>query len=257
MDTEPHFPLDSFDEFQVEERVFPSYTKGEERKAWNGAKEWFNSEFIIGKEVDSHHISSTTTTHANLGNSTSPPSVAIPGSTQFRNIPIEHRGITRTQLKAIQANIERRCIKEKWKRHVWENGKRTNKYVNLTPDTVNLHDINGYIIKPFTKLTGKSFIESLPSTAGWQSPRWFVSHTWSETFCHTMTCIEQHGTDFLNNKSFHDEARGGSMTLETPVWICAFANNQNDLGADIVDDPTETGFAKAMKEAETLRPPRN
>jgi len=39
------------------------------------------------------------------------------------------------------------------------------------------------------------------------------------------------------------------MTADTPIWICAYGNNQWDL-SDITIDPRESGFTKAMKEAE-------
>ena len=37
------------------------------------------------------------------------------------------------------------------------------------------------------------------------------------------------------------------MTLDTPIWICAHANNQHRLEDDITVDPRDSGFEKAMK----------
>jgi len=162
------------------------------------------------------------------------------GSTKITPMPVELRGITLRQLRAIIANVERRCKKEEWKD--W-NGNL------LTPETVTLHDINKYIIKPYTKESESSFVETLPSTAGEQPPRFFVSHTWGETFFHTMDCIEQMVKDFKNNVKANDDKRGGGMTEDTPIWICAFANNQHDLDNAITADPSESGFAKAMEVA--------
>jgi hypothetical protein len=150
---------------------------------------------------------------------------------------------TLRQLLTIEANVERRCEKEEWKD--W-------KGTLLTPEKVNMYDVNKYIIKPYTKESKSSFVETLPSTAGTQPPRFFVSHTWGETFFHTMDCIEQMVRDFsLNETNFlylqHDR-KGGGMTEDTPIWICAFANNQHDL-EDATADPSKSGFAKAMEVA--------
>ena len=37
------------------------------------------------------------------------------------------------------------------------------------------------------------------------------------------------------------------MTIDTPVWVCAYANNQHRLEDDITVDPRDSGFAKAME----------
>ena len=167
------------------------------------------------------------------------------GSAKITPMPVELRGITLRQLRAIKANMERRCEEEGWKD--WKKN-------ILTPEKVTLHDINNYIIKPYTEASESSFVETLPSTAGTQTPRFFVSHTWGETFYHTMDCIEQMVKDFkVNNQSDDNGAqdkKGGGMTQDTPIWICAFANNQHDLKAAITADPSESGFAKAMEVAD-------
>jgi len=159
------------------------------------------------------------------------------GSVDITTMPIEFRGITLRQLRAIIINVKRRCAEEGWKDY---NGNR------LTPETVTLHDINTYIIKLYTEASKSSFVETLPSTDGTQPPRFFVSHTWGETFFHTMDCIEQMFKDFKTNYTDSHDKRGGGMTEDTPIWICAFANNQHDLENAITADPSESGFAKAM-----------
>jgi len=153
---------------------------------------------------------------------------------------IELRGITLRQLRATRENVKRRCEKEGW----------TDYEGNLlTPETVTLHDVDKYITMPYTKESESSFVETLPSTAGTQPPRFFVSHTWGETFFHTMDCIEQMFKDFkVNDNGSHDK-KGGGMTEDTPIWICAFANNQHDLKSAITTDPSESGFARAMEVA--------
>ena len=44
-----------------------------------------------------------------------------------------------------------------------------------------------------------------------------------------------------------DEDRGDGMTEDTPLWICAFANNQHNLKSEITTNPADLVFAKAMK----------
>ena len=120
----------------------------------------------------------------------------------------------------------------------------------LTPEKVTMHDINTYIIKPpYTKESESSFVETLPSTAGTQPPRFFVSHTWGGTFFHTMGYIEQMFEDFKENWRQGHDKKGGDMTEDTPIWIYAFANNQHDLKNAITVNPSESGFAKAMEVA--------
>jgi len=155
----------------------------------------------------------------------------------------EFNGITPRQLRAVMAMIVRRCEKEEW---------RDFKGNLLTPDKVTLYEVNRYVIKPFTIETQSSFVQSLPSTAGPQPPRFFVSHWWGETVSDFMKCIEQAIIDFrVNDSDYGDQdSRGGGMTEDTPIWICAYANNQWLLSGDITKDPKESGFTKAMEVAE-------
>ena len=55
--------------------------------------------------------------------------------------------------------------------------------------------------------------------------------------------------DFNRNESSREDhdAKGGGMTEDTPIWICAFANNQHNLNAEIPSNPADSAFAKAMK----------
>jgi hypothetical protein len=55
--------------------------------------------------------------------------------------------------------------------------------------------------------------------------------------------------DFKENHNDIHDKRGGGMTEDTPIWICAFANNQHDLKNAITADPSKSGFAKAMEVA--------
>jgi len=150
---------------------------------------------------------------------------------------VQNRGITIRQLRGVWANIDRRCVQEEW---VDFEGNL------LSPKDVTLYDVNKYVIMPFTVTSQESFVSSLPSTAGAQPPRWFVSHWWGEAVFDFISCIEQHARDFGQNRYDETDKRGGGMNMDTPIWICAYANDQWHLSGDITDDPKESGFSKAM-----------
>jgi len=165
-----------------------------------------------------------------------------PSPSNGSSIPLaEYRGITLRQLRAVVANIQRRCVPEGWKN---EEGKL------LTPETVSFHHANKYVIKPFTVETKKSFITSLPSTAGPQPPRFYVSHWLGQPVKECVSSIEQFFIDFMENNNDETDRRGGGMREDTPIWICAFANNQWVLGEDTREDAKELSFTRAMKIAD-------
>jgi len=153
---------------------------------------------------------------------------------------IEYRGITLRQLRAIEANIKRRCIKEKWLNY---EGKL------LTPKEVTLYDTDKYVIKPFTMKQRQSFVTSLPSTAGNQPPRWVASHWWGQPIMELIQCIEQFIRDFGINFYDDEDSRGGGMSADTPIWIWAYANNHWERSNN-VKDPKDLGICKASEIAE-------
>ncbi len=159
--------------------------------------------------------------------------------TSFRSIPVEMRGITLRQLRAIFANASRRCVEEKWV------DLSSNKRV--TPKNMNLYHINDYVIKPFSESCKESFVEILPSTNGTQPSRFFISHSWSDSFGNILACIEQMVIDFRKNCDDEDDAKGGGMTEDTPLWFCAFALNQWAMNEAIATNPMLSPFLKAME----------
>jgi len=154
--------------------------------------------------------------------------------------PVQFNGITVRQLRAIWANISRRCVPEGWTDH---------KNNLLKPEDVSLYDVDKHIIRPFTVEKEVPFVEMLPSTAGPQPPRFFISHWWGEPVRDFILCLERAILDFRKNRDDEDERRGGGMSADTPVWVCAYANNQWALGEDIPDDPNQLGFTRAMEVA--------
>lgn len=154
---------------------------------------------------------------------------------------MKYSAITAHQLLAVQANIKRRCVKEKWKNFKGE---------LLTPETVSLYDVNKYIILPYTVQSGQSIVNTLPSTGGSQPPRLFVSHWWGEPVADFIRCVEQLLRDFSCNYKEEHDRNGGGITADTPIWLCAYANNQWLLDEAITEDPSESSFTKAMEVAE-------
>ncbi len=151
----------------------------------------------------------------------------------------EERGITLRQLRAIQANIERRCVDERW---VDSRGDM------LTPKTVTFWDVNKYVTRPFTYKSKRSLVEDLPSTAGSQPPRWYVSHTWDGTFDEFLECLTKHIEDHSENENDDQERKGGGMNEDTPIWVRAFAMNHWDSTDDVSN--VITSSFNAMKLAD-------
>ena len=64
-----------------------------------------------------------------------------------------------------------------------------------------------------------------------------------------MDCIEQHRKDFKRNHMPHHKVRGAGMTPDTPLWICAYANNQWNLNEASMENPGDSAFVRAMEVA--------
>uniref|UniRef100_A0A6S8A2X7 Uncharacterized protein n=1 Tax=Aplanochytrium stocchinoi TaxID=215587 RepID=A0A6S8A2X7_9STRA len=137
----------------------------------------------------------------------------------------EHRAITLKELLQVKQMVDERCEKEKWVSFLGE---------KLTPEKVNLYDVNKYIILPVTVKRQCSFVEMVAT--GPRQPKWFVSHWWGEPIYAFIRCVQQHAEDH-------------KLGEDTPYWICAYANNQWDL-AGVNDELESTPFFKAMELSE-------
>ena len=125
----------------------------------------------------------------------------------------ELRGITIPQLQMIMNEIHRRCLVENWTGVRCDSNGVTST-VPITPETANLYDIIGPIIKGLTKDRKCSFVELV--ARGPQPPKWFVSHWWGEPVKGMLDCLKQHAFD-------HGLAEDHPDTV---YWVCAYANNQ-------------------------------
>ncbi|CAE8627408.1 unnamed protein product [Polarella glacialis] len=106
---------------------------------------------------------------------------------------------------------------------------------------INMYEICNLVLKPVI-----SFVEEQRGSRGkfsWvefvsrdeQKPYLLFSHSWSGRFRDFMAAVD-------------DLARGKSLTVTVPVWICVFANNQfgQNFGTGFRDSP----FYKAVEVAE-------
>lgn len=143
----------------------------------------------------------------------------------YGTIPhLEFRGITVKQLQNIVRKVERRCVEEKWTSV--ETGQP------LEPNQVTMYDLVKHFILPKTRDRSCSYVEQaygkhhhdhgLP-----RPPKWFVSHTWSDSIVDLVHNVQQHSADRSGQEEEPENAT---------YWICAFAMNQHAVGARVVAD---------------------
>lgn len=142
----------------------------------------------------------------------------------------EHRAITVPQLNRVLKYIDDHCVAEGWT--------STNPNLQkqaLDPKAINLYDLVYWLVKPATYQDQCSYVELVAESA--QPPKWFVSHWWGEATADFIRCLGQHLSD-------------RKLPKDSAYWVCAYANNQWDLGGDVSVDPAESSFRKAMNEAQ-------
>jgi len=149
----------------------------------------------------------------------------------------ENRGITLSQLHRLRDFLLGQANAAKWL-----------PWIDLTPPqysctsglrlnarTINLYQVDTWIIRPATQPYRCSLVELMCDEGTLsQQPSWFCSHWWGEPVL-----------DFIHVVALHTKER--SLTKSAAYWVCAYANNQHDLGADISVDPRQTSFYKAME----------
>jgi len=138
---------------------------------------------------------------------------------------VAKRAMTLEELRAVRALIVSNCVEMCWKSG-WDGSL-------LRPEDVNLYDLNSILIKPLTKKRNCAFKELFAS--GESRPTYYVSHWWGEKVLDFIRCCEYHATAHNLNPS------------EATYWVCAYANRQHDLGADLGTDPSKSSFNAAMK----------
>lgn len=64
---------------------------------------------------------------------------------------------------------------------------------------------------------------------------WFCSHWWGESIVDFVSCVESHSELHQFSKQ------------RTGYWVCAYANDQHNLGTELGNDVENSSFRKAMK----------
>mmetsp|Transcript_118865 Transcript_118865/g.337006 ORF Transcript_118865/g.337006 Transcript_118865/m.337006 type:complete len:699 (+) Transcript_118865:101-2197(+) len=144
----------------------------------------------------------------------------------------EFRAMSVKQLQDVVCHLQRRCETEGW----YNFTKFGTRGELLKFDTINLYSTTDWLLKPSTKARRCSYVEYVASKE--QKPNWFVSHWWGEPVKIFVACILQHAKD--------RELRGVDI-LTRLYWVCAYANNQWALAGDVVEDPNQSSFRKAMQ----------
>jgi len=137
----------------------------------------------------------------------------------------ENRGLSLAQLQDIRTFAEQNC--ELWRDLAPPEHSKTSGQI-LHMDVLNLYHMCAWCILPATHVDNCSFVELL--AGGDQIPSWFCSHWWGEPIQDFVSCVEVH-----------------QALRETDLyWICAYANRQHSLQDELVTDPSQTSFYKAM-----------
>lgn len=137
----------------------------------------------------------------------------------------ENRGLSLAQLQDIRNFAQQNC--ELWHDLSPPEYSKTSGQI-LRMDFLNLYHMCTWCILPATHVDNCSFVELLAE--GDQAPNWFCSHWWGEPIQDFVSCVEVH-----------------QALRETDLyWICAYANRQHSLQDELVTDPSQTSFYKAM-----------
>ena len=135
----------------------------------------------------------------------------------------EMRGITLTMLRQLWSHVNERCIQEGWMDVHGE---------LLEPTSLNMYELQRYVIKPCTLSCDCSYVERCSEFT--IQPSWTVVHWWGDSFHDLLLCLERHSRD-----------RGVSEDGAS-YWIAAFALNQHDESPVEMSDPARFAMPRAV-----------
>jgi len=149
----------------------------------------------------------------------------------FKIEQVEKRAITCDQLALLQSFF---CSFEEADGVLggWWNRSPYRKSLVIESGSLDLYQLVDWVINPSTAPAKCSFVELLAQNE--QPPEWFISHWWGEPVRDFILCVQH-----------HTQVR--ELPSTTAYWVCAYANNQHALGAEIVADPSQSSFARAMR----------
>ncbi|CAE8688080.1 unnamed protein product [Polarella glacialis] len=141
----------------------------------------------------------------------------------------EERGISYEQLVRVKIFAEAHC-------HSWQDARDGKTKLQIA--TLNLYNLSPWLIKPATNDRNCALVELFSGIPC--PPHWFCSHWWGEPIRDFVACIGHHCTvrQLCCRSTFY--------------WVCAYANRQHSLNAEISSDPKQTSFYKSMCLADGL-----
>ncbi|CAE8709681.1 unnamed protein product, partial [Polarella glacialis] len=141
----------------------------------------------------------------------------------------EERGISYEQLVRVNIFAEAHC-------HSWQDARDGKTKLQIA--TLNLYNLSPWLIKPATNERNCALVELFSGIPC--PPHWFCSHCWGEPIRDFVACIGHHCTvrQLCCRSTFY--------------WVCAYANRQHSLNAEISSDPKQTSFYKSMCLADGL-----
>lgn len=141
----------------------------------------------------------------------------------------EHRGITVAQLRRVLHFVAEHCAS--WVDTAPAQYSATSGQP-ISLEWANLYHINTWLIRPATQKDLCAFVELLAKRG--QVAKWFISHWWGEPIWEFFACVAKHAV-------LH------GLDDVTAYWVCAYANRQHCLGAELSIDPKDSSFYKAMQ----------
>jgi len=156
------------------------------------------------------------------------------GSDCCRIEQVEHRGITLRQLQHLQDFFDKFATADGVQKGWWDRSPYAKAY-DIRRDELNLYQLVDWVVNPATKPYKCSWVELVAKQP--QPATWFVSHWWGEPVVCFIACVEEH-------------ARLRGLSDAHAYWVCAYANNQHELGKDLGTDPSNSSFMRAMENAE-------
>lgn len=151
----------------------------------------------------------------------------------------ELRGITLDQLRVVEDFVTQHA--EEWE---WFDV-RSKQHVD--PATANLYHVSTWLIMPATNTDDCAWVEMV--ARGDQRPQWFCSHWWGEPVRDFIRCVSQHQEVRCFNTA---SARADAEESAWAYWVCAYANRQHSLEAELSSDPKESSFFKALQLVEGM-----
>lgn len=150
----------------------------------------------------------------------------------------ELRGITLGQLRVVEDFVTQHA--EEWE---WFDV-RSKQHVD--PATANLYHVSTWLIMPATNTEDCAWVELV--ARGDQRPQWFCSHWWGEPVRDFIRCVSQH----QELRCFNASVRADAEKSAWAYWVCAYANRQHSLEAELSSDPKASSFFKALQLVEGM-----